>query len=202
MNEEKLAQNLKRHGFAFTAFDTAAEAAEYLDRSIDGAAVGIGGSMTIRELDLYGRLSAHNSVFWHWALENGGSQEEARVKAAAADVYLTSANALAETGEIVNIDATGNRVASTLYGHDRVYFVVGENKVTKDYESAVYRARNVASPLNARRLGKRTPCAVRGDRCYDCDSPERICRGLVVLWEKMSGSRHMEVVLVREKLGF
>ena len=61
--------------------------------------------------------------------------------------------------------------------------------------------RNVVAPKNAQRLGRKTPCAARGDRCYDCDSPERICRGLVVLYKKM-GSMDMEVVLVDQELGY
>ena len=47
----------------------------------------------------------------------------------------------------------------------------------------------------------KTPCAVKADHCYDCKSPERICRGLVVLWEAI-GSMEMEVVLVDEALGY
>ena len=54
---------------------------------------------------------------------------------------------------------------------------------------------------SAQRLGTRTPCAARGDRCYDCKSPQRICRGLVVLWEAMKGCE-TEVVLVDEELGY
>ena len=69
------------------------------------------------------------------------------------------------------------------------------------YDEALWRARNIASPKNAQRLGVQTPCAVKGDRCYDCKSPERICRGLVVLWEAI-GSMEMEVVLVDEALGY
>ena len=66
---------------------------------------------------------------------------------------------------------------------------------------ALYRARNVAAPLNAKRLGVKTPCAIKADRCYDCKSPERICRGLSVLWSKpMTGE--FEVVLVHENLGY
>ena len=53
----------------------------------------------------------------------------------------------------------------------------------------------------AERLGRNTPCAAKGDRCYDCKSPERICRALVVYWEK-PGSMDMEVVLVDEDLGY
>ena len=102
------------------------------------------------------------------------------------EVYLCSANALAETGELVNIDGAGNRVASTLFGHRKIYFVVGANKLCPTYEDAVFRARNVAAPQRARQLGAKTPCAVHADRCYDCKSPGRICRGLVTLWGPMA----------------
>ena len=122
--------------------------------------------------------------------------------AAAAPVYLTSVNALAETGELMNIDGTGNRVASTIFGHEEVYFIVGVNKLAPDYDAALWRARNVASPKNAQRLGRKTPCAVKGDRCYDCDSPERVCGSLVTLWRKPGGIGRMEVVLVEEDLGY
>ena len=121
---------------------------------------------------------------------------------AAADVYLLSANAIAEnTGEILNIDGTGNRVASSLFGHRKVYLVAGRNKVSPDYDSALWRLRNVVAPKNAQRLGRKTPCAAKGDRCYNCDSPERICNGLVVLYKKMR-AMDMEVVLIDQELGY
>ena len=88
-----------------------------------------------------------------------------------------------------------------MYGHKRVYFVVGINKIEPDYDRALWRARNVAAPKNAQRLGRKTPCAVKGDRCYDCKSPERICRGLVVLWEAVA-NMEMEVVLIDQDLGY
>ena len=108
---------------------------------------------------------------------------------------------MAETGELVNIDGTCNRIASSVYGHKRVYFVVGVNKIEPDYDRALWRARNVAAPKNAQRLGRKTPCAVKADRCYDCKSPERICRGLVVLWEAVA-NMEMEVVLIDQDLGY
>ena len=77
--------------------------------------------------------------------------------------YIFSVNGLAETGEIINIDGNCNRVASIFYGHKKVYLVIGKNKLEKDYDSALYRARNVASPLNAKRVGAKTPCAMKGE---------------------------------------
>lgn len=189
-------KNLEDRGYAVRVFSTGAEAAAYLDGVIDGRTVGFGGSLTLEQMGLYDALGRHNTVVWHWKQEAGPARREAMQT----DIYLTSANGLAETGEILNIDGIGNRVAATLFGHEKVYFVIGRNKVAPTYEEALWRARNIASPQNARRLGKKTPCAVKGDRCYDCKSPERICRGLVTLWGPMMGME-AEVLLVEEDLG-
>ena len=191
-------KNLEARGFRVSVFATAAEAADYLNQSISGTSVGIGGSVTAEQLGLYDALSAHNEVFWHWRAEDKAA---ARQSAAAAEHYITSVNGLAETGELINIDGVGNRIASTLYGHKKVWFVVGRNKLAPTYDEALWRARNIAAPKNARRLGAKTPCAAAGDRCYDCKSPERLCRGLAVLWGSMVGTE-MEVVLVEEELGY
>ena len=141
------------------------------------------------------------------ALERRGYTVRTFAAAEEAAAYLdgaldgkTSANGLAEAGEIVNIDGTGNRVSATLFGHEKVYIVIGRNKLAPTYEAAVYRARNVAAPQRARQLGKKTPCAVKADRCYDCRSPERVCRALVTLWGPMLGME-TEVLLVDEDLG-
>lgn len=200
MDFTRVKENLTKRGFAVSVFATAAEAADYLDRAIDGVSVGVGGSVTVQEMGLAARLAGHNALYWHWQPAEGVTAAETLEKAAGAEVYLTSVNGLAETGEIVNIDGTGNRVAAMLYGHKKVYFLVGRNKLAEDYDAALHRARNVAAPLNAKRLGLATPCAAAG-RCFDCASPQRICRGLAVLWEKM-GSCEMEVVLIDEPLGY
>ena len=79
---------------------------------------------------------------------------------------------------------------------------MGINKVERSFEQAMWRARNIASPKNAQRLGVQTPCAVKGDRCYDCSSPQRICKALTVLWRKPNAIPYAEVVLVGESLGY
>ena len=195
----RVKQNLEARGFRVSVFATAAEAADYLDSAVDNTSVGFGGSVTLEQMGLYERLERHDRVNWHWRPTVDGA--DARQAAMTAEHYITSVNGLAETGELINIDGTGNRVASTLYGHKKVWFVVGRNKLAPTYEEALWRARNIAAPKNAQRLGRKTPCAVKADHCYDCKSPERICRGLVVLWEAI-GSMEMEVVLVDEALGY
>ncbi len=195
------AKNLCDKGYIVKVFDTAVLAVEYINSQIDNQTIGFGGSMTLEEMGLYETLNKHNTVFWHQRIPDGETSKDIRLKANGAEIYISSVNGLAETGEIINIDGNCNRVASIFYGHEKVYLVVGKNKIAKDYDSALYRARNIASPLNAKRFGVKTPCAVLGDKCYDCKSPERICRGLSVLWGKPMASEY-EVILIGEELGY
>ena len=189
-----------RRRYEVSLFDTGAQAAAYLDGAIDGKTVGFGDSETMLSMGLYDKLAAHNKVHDPMHRPQGESFRETAKKTLLTDVFLTSLNAMSETGELVNIDGTGNRVAGSLFGHEKVYFVVSLNKLCPTLDEAIYRARNVAAPKNAARHGFRNPCAVKGERCYDCAAPDRICNALVVHYRKMRGIK-MEVVLIREPLG-
>ena len=75
--------------------------------------------------------------------------------------------------------------------------------MAEDFDKALWRARNVAAPLNARRLQRKTPCALKEElKCYNCKSPDRICNGLSVLWRPMGGVQETQVILVGEELGY
>lgn len=190
--------HLQSRGYQVKVFSSGTDAVDYLDQVIDGKSVGIGGCKTVQEIGLAERLAGHNELHWNWIEE-----PDVYKKAAAAQIYIASANGLAETGEIVNIDEDGNRVASILYGHEKVYLVIGRNKLAPSFETALARARNVAAVKNAQRLGLKTPCAINGGRCYNCKSPERICQALVVLWGPTRGIKEsMEIILIDEDLGF
>ncbi|MGE4354575.1 MAG: lactate utilization protein [Oscillospiraceae bacterium] len=192
---EKLRANLEARGYAASFFQTAAQAADYLDARLDGAVIGFGGSVTVRDMGLYERLSTHNTTFWHW-------KGDTPADAGSAGVYISSVNAVAETGELINIDGNGNRVSATIYGPGRVYLIAGINKIAPDFDAALWRARNIAAPKNAQRLRLNTPCAAKGDRCYHCTAPDRICRVLTVFWERPRGIGEMELVIINEELGF
>ena len=199
-NVQKLKENLERNGFVVSYYETAAEATAALVESIKGKTVGFGGSCTLRDMGLYEALSENNQVFWHWKQQ---PMNEIRSKANAAEVYLTSLNGVAETGELINIDGDGNRLAATTFGDKKVYFIIGVNKIAPDFHSALNRARNIAAPLNARRLNKETPCAMGSEvKCYNCQSPNRICKGITILERKLGGVTEMEVVIVNEELGY
>ena len=196
----KTAEALRKRGYDVSCFETGEDAAAYIDSKIDGFTVGFGDSETIMSLSLYERLSSHNEVYDpKHPREGKGFYDTARI-CLTTEIFLTSVNGIAETGEMVNIDGTGNRVAGSLYGHRKVYFVAGRNKISPNLEEAAQRARNVAAPKNAASHQYKTPCAVHEDRCYDCSSPNRICNAQVIYWRKMN-HMDMEVVLINEDLG-
>ena len=172
MQLDTAVKNLTNHGFSVRVFKTQQEAISAISQELSGRTIGFGGSVTLQELGLFEKLSANNTVFWHWKQ----TPTEAREKAASAQVYMTSANAISETGEIINIDGTGNRVAAMLYGHEVLYIIAGINKLTPDLPSAIERARNIAAPLNARRLSCKTPCATRSAATAGATCARRMAR--------------------------
>lgn len=195
MNVEKTVRNLELRGYTVRRFVSGAEAADYLDGQIRDTTVGIGGSKTADQLGLYERLSQHNEVFWHWRQPG----QETLLKANAAEVYISSANAMTEQGEILNIDGRGNRLAGQVFGNKRLYLVVGTNKICPDFEAALYRARNTAAVENCKRFPYKPPCQTDG-QCHDCRAADRICRALLVLWMPMMDMT-TEVILIDEELG-
>lgn len=195
---EKTGKNLEGRGFRVHRFASGAEAAEFLVQTLHGTSIGIGGSVTIDTLDVYDRLCGSNEVFWHWK----NRAPETRERAGKAETYLCSANGVSENGEIVNIDGFGNRVAGTIYGPERVFLVVGRNKIAPDLTGAIDRARNIAAPLNARRLNRHTPCAVGEPRCHDCRSPEKVCGVMTVFFMPPTSIKEFHAILVDEDLGY
>lgn len=199
MDIEKTMRSIRGRNMDAKHFSTALEAADYLASQISGTTVGIGGSKTIESLGIYERLCENNSVFWHW--KDGASSDVFRA-AAEARVYLSSVNAIAETGELVNIDGRGNRVAALSFGEGRtIYVVAGTNKICPDLASAIERARNVAAPENVKKLPGKRPCGTLGS-CVDCRSSDRGCCVMQTVMFKPINTEKFEVILIDEKLGF
>jgi len=200
MDFAKLIRALEHNWYQVSTFATGEEAAAYLDGAIDGCTVGFGDSKTLQQIGLYDRLIRHNTVYDPNQTVSDEDFKEVAAQCLTTQVFLTSVNGISEDGVIVNLDSYGNRLAGSLYGHKKVYYVIGRNKIAPTVEDAVWRVRNVAAPRNAARLGQRTPCAVKGDRCYNCNSPDRICNGVLIELKRMK-SMEMEVILIDEDLG-
>jgi hypothetical protein len=107
-------------------------------------------------------------------------------------------------GKIVNVDATGNRVGGMMFGPRKVVVVVGVNKIVENVERALERIRNVAAPLNAKRIWEERgwellPC-VKAGICIDCNAENRICNVTNII-EKKPRAIDITIVIVGEKLG-
>ena len=199
MISDTLIQILQKRGFQVTSLATKNDARDYILSQCEGKTVGMGGSVTLTELALYDTLQDIATPYWHAKCPGADTM----LSANKAQIYLTSANGIAETGEIINIDGHGNRISSTLFTHEKVLYVIGVNKIAPDYQQAMHRARNIAGPRNAKRLKKNTPCARSAvDRCFDCNSPERICRGFLTITHPLTAHGATEIVFVDEPLGY
>ena len=169
-----------------------------LDLIPEGSSVTMGGCVSAAEIGLVDAVKTGSYDFI-----DRDAMEDKRAAALAAydaDVFLASCNAMTEDGVLVNIDGNANRVSAIAFGPRKVIFIVGMNKVCKDADTAMKRARSVAAPTNAQRFGLDTPCAKTGS-CMDCTSPDTICCQFLLT----RYSRHADrifVILVNDSLGF
>ncbi len=192
---------LVRKGFTVHHAATRAEAASIVTGLIpEGASVGFGGSVTLRELGLYDSLkAAGRAVHWHWM--NDEPKPQVFANAAQADVYLTSSNAITADGCLVNIAGTGNRVGAMIAGPKQVIVIAGANKLVEGGVSqGIARIKTVACPLNARRLGLDTPCAQLG-KCDAANCQHSMCNVTSVI-ERPLGGHKITLVLVDEEIGY
>lgn len=173
MKEKRLDRTLYalcKNGFMAHGFTTRGDFyGDFFEDIKEARTIAVGGSVTIRELGLIEKLKAQGKeVIHHWV--PGLTEEEdepIRRKEMAADSFLTSTNALTESGFLINIDGIGNRVAAMIFGPKKVFVVVGVNKIVKDAEEGINRVKNIAAPLNAQRVKANVPCCdrkVRGMR--------------------------------------
>ncbi|SNS36963.1 Uncharacterised ACR, YkgG family COG1556 [Anaerovirgula multivorans] len=198
---KELIRNLEKRKINAKFFNTKEEAkTEILKELETHTNIGIGGSMTIMEMNLHEELMKKGkNVHWHWLVEPE-KRNEVRQLASNADVYLTSTNALTESGELVNIDGMGNRVSAMYYGPKKVVVVCGINKICSDLISAMDRIKAEACPPNAKRLGLKTPCALTGN-CNNCLSEDRMCNVTVIINHKPM-TIDLNVYIIGESLGF
>lgn len=192
---------LYKNNFKARFFEDADKAVKTLLEEIkETDKIGIGGSMTVTELGLPQMLKERgNEVFFHWLETTPEGMDNARKNASRADVYLTSTNALTEKGQLVNIDGTGNRVTSMIFGPKKVYIICGINKLVENVDKAMDRIKE-NTYKNARRLNLKTPCAVTG-KCNDCDSPQRMCNVTTII-EKKPSKIEIEVIIIGHPLGY
>lgn len=197
-----LVKNLKSRHFEACYCPTKQEAlAKALEWIPEGASVGWGGAMSAQQIGLIDAVRTGNyRAIDRETAKTPQEREQAARDCFGADVFLTGANGLSLSGEMVNIDGMGNRVSAIIYGPKEVLVIAGMNKVEDTLEKAVIRARTVAAPMNQQRFLRETPCAATGV-CADCKSPDCICNQIVITRHCRPANR-IKFILVGEELGF
>jgi hypothetical protein len=202
---ERVAEKLRKRGFETTCCANRDEARAKVIEYADGAqSIGFGGSLSVACLNLTREFRDAGKEILNHGFPNLTAEERdaIRRRQLVCDCFLSSVNALTDDGIIVNIDGTGNRVAAMIYGPRRVVLVIGRNKLVKgDVDAAIARIAEIAGPVNAYRLGCKTPCAVTG-QCANCAGSNEgsICRVTTVIRQRPPMS-DIKILLVNEDLG-
>ena len=201
-----LERELARRNIEMQFCETGKEARELvLARIPEGATIMNGGSETLKQIGVFDALK-HGP--YHFLRPKVAAENDpvlrvtARRRAGIADIVIGGINAITASGEILNSDGSGNRVASYAYGAGKLILVAGVNKIVPDIGAAFERMRNVAAREECLHLGANTPCAVTG-RCDNdaCRGPQRQCgKVLIIENEKIRG--RICVVMIGETLGY
>ncbi|MGI6078406.1 MAG: LUD domain-containing protein [Fastidiosipilaceae bacterium] len=160
MNIKETKESLVKKGYTVKLCSSKELAFDYLNQTITGKTVGFGGSQTLTELNLRHSLKKNNTVYVPDFPEPDVKPLDTAKLAGGAEVFLLSANAMSAQGDIINLDLIGNRLSGSMWGPQKVYFILGINKVGGTLEEAIFRARHIAGPKNALRLHRKTPCAL------------------------------------------
>ena len=200
---EKVVESLGKNGFTALYCPTAGQAREYiLAEAAEARTIGFGGSLSITDMQVIEPLREAGKELLVHGVPGLSLEERLAImrRQLTCDLFLTGTNAVTLSGFLVNIDATGNRVASMFFGPQKVIVVAGRNKIVEgDAMDAMQRVKSWATPPNSRRLNFNTPCARTGF-CSNCNSPERLCRVTTIL-ERKPRFTDIRVLVVNEDLG-
>jgi len=186
-------------------FDSVGEGIEKVAELIpEGTTVGLGGSTTIVQCGLIERLRELPVILYDRYREGVPKEQisEMRWQSLTADVFLASTNAVTMSGQLVNIDGIGNRVAAMMFGPKKVILFAGVNKIVNTVHDGIRQIHGKTGPINVQRFGAETPCREQGICDRDgCRAPKSICNKYTIIHGE-SDSNRMHVILVGENLGF
>jgi hypothetical protein len=113
---------------------------------------------------------------------------ELRRRAVTAEYFVSGANAIARTGEIVACDATGSRVGAWPFAAGHLILVCGINKIVPTLDDALRRVFEYAYPLEN----------ARAKRAYGI--PSQIGKCVILASERAEG--RTTLILIDESLGY
>ncbi|ACV63886.1 protein of unknown function DUF1121 [Desulfofarcimen acetoxidans DSM 771] len=194
---QKIIEKLKKRNMEGFYCETKEDALKkVLEMIPKNSMVSCGGSATLDEIGLRVALKKEGYNFLDPKDAQGAkAMDKVAHEALKADYFLMSSNAISATGELVNIDGYGNRVAALIFGPKNVLVIAGLNKVEPNLEAAILRAKTVAAPLTMMIFKHDYPSFDEVSKASEGGSSH------LVITSK-SATKRITVILVGESLGF
>ncbi len=206
MNKEvidQLIKSLKKNRIEAIYFSSKEKLIDFfIDKLKPNMTVGTGDSLTLEQVGLFDLLRKSNVNFLDKYKRDITKFEKDKLYRDnfSSDLFLSGINAITIEGKIFNLDGNGSRVAPIIYGPKQVFLICGINKIVQNDEEAIFRIRNIAAPIDAKRLNKKTPCVKTG-KCIDCKSADKICNYYTIIQGQFDKNR-IKVLLVDGEYGF
>lgn len=196
-------KNLNKNNMAGYYVKDANELVETIQSLLnEGEVIGCGDSVTLEETKVFEFIRNGNYRFLdkHNPKLTSTDKREIYLQNFRANTFISGVNAITQEGSLYFIDGNGSRVAPIIYGPEQVILVAGTNKIVSDSEESIKRTRQIAAPLDAKRLGKNTPCVKLG-KCIDCKSKDRICNDFVCITRQFVKDR-IKIIFLEGEFGY
>ena len=116
-------------------------------------------------------------------------QTELRKKSTTSEYFLGSVHAVAETGEILDVSASGSQIGSYAFSSDNVIWIVGAQKIVSTLEEGFKRIREYVVPLEDKRM-------------KSIGYPGTTVGKILIFEREINENRKINLIFVNEKLGF
>lgn len=207
-------KNLNQNGIATFYAEKKSDVIPVIEKMIRaGDKIAVGGSMTLFDCGIIDFLRKGNYKFYDRYIPDLSADDirDIYIKSYDADIYLTSCNAVTESGELYNVDGRSNRVSAIAHGPKSVIMIVSTNKIVKDLSEAIFRVKTIAAPKNCVRLNCETYCKDHGE-CVSllmknpimtdgCRDEDRICCNYLVSAKQRVKDR-IKIIFVNEEAGY
>jgi len=187
---------MKNRGIYTELVDSHREALRLIATRIpEGAQVMTGASTTLDQIGFTELLKSGAHKWKNLKQEimsdkDPAKQGSLRVQATGAEYFVGSVEAVAETGEVVIVSASGSQIPAYAFNASNVVWVVGTQKIVPSLEEALRRIREHALPLETARMKSQ-------------GFPGSMIGKILILERELPQlGRNLTMILVNEKLGF
>ncbi|MCE8424887.1 MAG: lactate utilization protein [Candidatus Methanoperedens sp.] len=192
---KKATEALKARNIIVELVDSRADALRRINQLIPaGKEVMTGGSTTLDEIGFTDLLKSGKHPWKNLkdkilSEKDPERQMELRKKSITSEYFLGSVHAVAETGEILIVNATGSSIPSAAFSSDNVIWIVGTQKIVPALEDGFKRIREYCVPLEDKRM-------------KSVGYPGTTIGKYLIFEREINPNRKVTLIFVNEKLGF